>query len=293
MIYREIQAKTLLISIKNPMGWFGVKYNLNIYRGCEHHCIYCDSRSECYQIADFDGEVLVKVNAIELLEKELARKRTKGTVGTGAMSDPYTYAEKRFGLTGKALEVIARHRFPAHITTKSDLVLKDLEILREIAHTTRASVGFTLTTTDDELARQVEPAAPHPSARLEAMATLAEAGVLTGVLMMPVLPFIEDNPENITTIVRRTAEAGGKFIVPWIGMSLRTGQREYFYEQLDRRFPGLRAKYEARYGPRYNCPTPNERALWSVLNAACQKYGLTMDMSLFAPAKEPQQLKLF
>lgn len=290
---REIQAKTLLTSIKNPMGWFGVKYNMNIYRGCEHRCIYCDSRSECYQIEDFDGEVLVKINAIELLEKELARKRIRGTVGTGAMSDPYTYTEKRYGLTGKALAVIARYRFPAHITTKSDLVLKDLEILREIAHTTRASVGFTLTTTDDTLAAQVEPGAPRPSARLEAMAKLAEAGVLTGTLMMPVLPFIEDDPENITTIVRRTAEAGGKFIAPWIGMSLRSGQREYFYAQLDRRFPGLRSKYEKHYGERYSCPTPNERTLWTAFNTACQKYDLTTDMSLFAPPKEPEQLKLF
>ncbi|MFZ6029017.1 MAG: SPL family radical SAM protein [Chloroflexota bacterium] len=290
---REIEAKTLLIPIKNPMGWFGVKYNMNIYRGCEHRCIYCDSRSECYQIEDFDGEVLVKANAIELLEKELARKRIRGTVGTGAMSDPYTYTEKRYGLTGKALGVIARHRFPAHITTKSDLVLKDLEVLREIAHTTRASVGFTLTTTDDALAAQVEPGAPRPSARLEAMARLAEAGVLTGTLVMPILPFIEDSPENITAIVHRTAEAGGKFITPWFGMSLRAGQREYFYEQLDRRFPGLRSRYEKCYGERYSCPTPNERALWPVFHAACEKYGLATDMSLFAPPKMPEQLKLF
>ena len=158
---------------------------------------------------------------------------------------------------------------------------------------TRASVRFTLTTTDDELARKVEPGAPRPSARLQAMAKLAEAGVLTGVLMMPILPFIEDDPANLQEIVRRTAEAGGKFIVPWIGMSLRTGPREYYYEQLDQLFPGLRTKYDARYGDRYNCPTPNERALWQVLNAACEKYGLTMDMRLFAPPKPAKQLRLF
>lgn len=290
---REIQAKTLLNTIKDPGSWFGVKYNMNIYRGCEHHCIYCDSRSECYQIKDFDGEMLVKINAIELLEKELARKRKKGTVGTGAMSDPYTHTEKRYGLTGKALKTIARYHFPAHITTKSDLVLKDTETLSEIAHTTRASVGFTLTTTSDKLARQIEPSAPQPSARLEAMAKLAEAGILTGTLMMPILPFIEDNPENIIDIVRQTAEAGGKFISPWLGMSLRTGQREYFYKQLDQHFPGLRAKYEKHYGERYSCPVPNERALWPILNTACEKYGLITDMSLFAPDKEARQLRLF
>ncbi len=292
-IVREIQAKTLLISIKNPEGWFGVKYNLNIYRGCEHRCIYCDSRSDCYQIENFDGEVLVKTNAIELLEKELGRKRIKGTVGTGAMSDPYTYAEKRYGLTGKALQVLAKYRFPAHLTTKSDLVLKDLETLQEIQRAQRASVAFTLTTVDDALARQVEPGAPRPSARLEALARLAQAGILTGVLMMPVLPLIEDTPENIRAIVQRAAEAGAKFIIPWIGMSLRAGQREYYYAQLDHLFPGLRAEYEKRYGDRYSCAAPQAKKLERLLHEECEKYGMATDMRLFRAGEEGKQLELF
>jgi len=290
---REIQAKTLLTTIKNPNGWFGVKYNMNIYRGCEHHCIYCDSRSECYQIADFDGELLVKVNAVDLLEHELAHKRIKGTVGTGAMSDPYTYAEKRYGLTGKALEVIARRGFPAHITTKSDLVLKDLPALQEIQRRQRASVGFTLTTTDDQQARQVEPGAPRPSARLAAMAQLAQAGVLTGTLMMPLLPFLQDNPENVRSVVRETAAHGGKFIVAWFGMSMRDRQRAYYYAQLDRLFPGLRARYEARYGERYNCPDPNASALEKVFHEECERYGVATDMRHFALAPQEKQLSLF
>jgi DNA repair photolyase len=289
---REIQAKTILVPIKNPMGWFGVKYNLNVYRGCEHHCIYCDSRSECYQIQNFDGELLVKANAVALLDHELSRKRIKGTVGTGAMTDPYTHAERKLGLTGRCLEVIARRRFPAHITTKSDLVLRDLDILREIHRSQRASVGFTLTTVDDSLAKIVEPGAPRPSARLHAMAKLSEAGILVGVLMMPILPFIEDQPENILQIARQAAEAGAKFVVPWLGMSLRNRQRAYYYDALDRHFPGLRARYEARYGDRYNCPVPAAHALEKVLYSECERLGLTTDMRLFAPPQETQ-LRLF
>lgn len=158
---REIQAKRLLAHRKEPDDWFGIQYNFNIYRGCEHQCIYCDSRSECYGIEDF-RDVLVKVNAIELLRDELPRKRQVGVIGTGSMSDPYTPAERRYGLTGQALRVIAEHRFPLHLITKSDLILKDLEPLTQIARDTRATVSFTLTTVDDDLARILEPGAPPP-----------------------------------------------------------------------------------------------------------------------------------
>ena len=173
---REIEAKTLLGHCKDPNGWFGVKYNMNLYRGCEHHCIYCDSRSECYQIADFDGELLVKVNVIELLRKELASKRVKGTVGTGAMQDPYTPSEATLNMTGQALEVIAQWRYPVHIITKSDLILKDLETLVEI-NKVHASVCFTITTADDALGKKVEPGAPLVSDRLRAAKVLADRGI--------------------------------------------------------------------------------------------------------------------
>ncbi len=292
MMITHMQAKTLLSRVSCPDGWFGARYNMNIYRGCEHRCIYCDSRSECYQIANFDHELLVKVNAIELLEKELPRKRMKGTISTGAMSDPYTPAERDYRLTCQALEVIERFRFPVHITTKSDLVTRDIDVLSRI-NRTRASVSFTLTTTDDDLARKVEPGAHLPSRRLAAMARLAEAGVHVGVLMMPVLPFIEDNEENILAIVRDAKDAGAEFIFPAFGTTMRAGSREHYYSRLDTLFPGLRARYEKQYGDRYICTSPNHKRLEQVFSAECRRLGIPYEMPQINAALAPRQLSLF
>jgi DNA repair photolyase len=255
----EIEAKTLLSSVHGSDRIFGLKYNLNLYRGCPHQCIYCDSRSACYGIENFT-DTLVKVNAPELLSRELARKRVKGPIGTGSMSDPYNPLEARYRLTRRVLEVIARFAFPVHIITKSDLVVRDLDLLVEIQRA-QAAVCFTITTTDDELARQVEPGAPLPSARLAAMRALAARGIPVGVSLMPVLPFLEDNEDNINAVVDQTAAHGGSFVIPWFGMSLRDRQREWYYAELDRRFPGLREKYVRRYGERYDCAAPNANRL--------------------------------
>ena len=176
-------------------------------------CIYCDSRSQCYGIEDFDGEVLIKANAIELLRRELARKRIKGLIGTGSMNDPYMPLERSVRLTGRALEVIAEFGFPVHVLTKSDLVLRDLDTLLAI-NRTRAVVSFTITTADDDLARQVEPGAPPPSARFRAMATLAERGIPTGVLLMPVLPFLEDRLRTSPKSSRVPPRAGHRTSCP-------------------------------------------------------------------------------
>lgn len=284
---QEIQAKTLVSHISGSDRVFGLKYNLNLYRGCEHRCIYCDSRSECYGIENFDRDVLVKVNAIELLEKELASKRVKGPVGFGSMSDPYTPAELRYNLTSQALQVLARRGFPAHLNTKSDLILKDLPLLIKVPNPT---VAFTLTTTDDELARKIEPGAPLPSARLRAMRALSEAGVTAGVSLMPVLPFITDQPETIQTIVDQTAAHGGTFIIPWFGMSLRDRQREHYYARLDQLFPGLRERYERRYGMSYGCQANGAKELSRVFYQRCAEYGITPHIPRPAP---PEQLKLF
>jgi DNA repair photolyase len=287
-MYIEIQAKTLLATVPGDDKIFGLKYNLNLYRGCEHQCIYCDSRSECYGIEDFRN-VLVKINAIELLEKELARKRIKGTVGFGSMSDPYTRAELTYGLTRKALEVLARRAFPAHLITKSDLILRDIDLLAEV-NRVHCSICFTLTTTDDALGRQVEPGAPLPSARLAAMRQLAARGIPVGVSMMPILPFLEDNPENIQAIVEQTAAHGGSFIIPWFGMSLRDRQRDYYYEQLDRRFPGLRARYESRFGLHYEAPAGRARELARLFNELCARHNIAIRVKRYEP---PKQLSLF
>jgi DNA repair photolyase len=284
---REIEAKTLLSHIRHPDGWFGVKYNMNLYRGCEHHCIYCDSRSECYQIEDFDGELLVKVNAIDLLRQELARKRVKGTIGTGAMQDPYTPSEAVLNMTGRALQVIAEWRYPVHIITKSDLILKDLDTLRRI-NEVHASVCFTVTTVDDELGKKLEPGAPLVSDRFRAARVLADSGIQVGLTLMPVLPYIEDDEDNIAAIMARAHENGVSFVVPGFGMTIRRGQREYFYQKLDELFPGLRIKYERRYGDSYSCPSDNAARLWQVFNDLRNRYGIATDVRRFRPERATQ-----
>jgi DNA repair photolyase len=287
---QEIKAKVLLSHVKQPDAWFGLKYNMNLYRGCQHQCIYCDSRSECYQIKNF-SDILVKVNAIELLRKELASKRVKGVIGTGSMNDPYMPLEEKLNLTGRALEVIAQYRFPAHIITKSDLVLKDLATLDRI-NQVYAAVSFTITTADDELAKKVEPGASLVSERFRAMEVLASHGILTGVAMMPILPFIEDSQENITQIINRAYECGAKYIIPWFGMSLRDRQRAYYYDKLDRLFPGMRKKYEKRFGNQYHCPINNAARLEKVFSQLCSRYGIASRIKQYQ-AETATQLRLF
>jgi DNA repair photolyase len=286
----EVTAKTLLSSSKQPDPWFGIKYTMNLYRGCQHQCIYCDSRSECYQIENF-ADVIVKTNAIDLLKKELPRKRVKGTIGTGAMSDPYLPLEATRRLTAQALDVIAEHQFPLHVLTKSDLVLRDLETLRAISRT-YAAISFTITTADDDLGRKVEPGAPLVSRRFAALAQLAEAGLLTGVLLMPVLPYIEDNPANITSIVTRAKECGVTYILAAFGMTLRDRQRAYYYAQLDRLFPGLRWQYEKQYGTRYSAAAREAKRLEYIFSEACERHGIATRMPFYQPAP-PLQPALF
>lgn len=276
---KDITAKTLLSSARRPDPWFGIKYTMNLYRGCSHQCIYCDSRSECYQIENFT-DVLVKVNAIELLRKELPRKRVKGTIGTGSMSDPYLPLEATRNLTGQALEVIAQQQFPVHALTKSDLILRDLDTLRDI-NRVYAAVSFTITTADDDLGKQLEPGAPIVSRRFAAIERLAAAGILTGVLLMPVLPFIEDNAENITAIVSRAHECGASYILASFGMTLRDRQRAYYYTQLDRLFPGLRKQYEQRFGARYSAPANNAHRLEQIFRERCDRYGIATRLRVY------------
>jgi len=288
---KEIRAKVLLSHVKQPDTWFGLKYNMNLYRGCQHQCIYCDSRSECYQVKNFNTEVLVKANAIELLEKELASKRVKGTIGTGSMNDPYMPLEEDVNLTGRALKVIARFGFPVHIITKSDLVLRDLDTLCEI-NTRFVAVSFTITTADDELAKKLEPGAPLVSARFGAMKMLSDHGIHTGITMMPILPFIEDSEENIRQIVEKARAHGAAYIVPWFGMSLRDRQRAYYYDKLDKLFPELRQKYERMFGNQYHCAVPNADRLARVFNELCDQYGIATRMKRYEP-ETGTQMRLF
>lgn len=296
MTIHTIDAKTLLSSHKQPDPWFGIKYTMNLYRGCQHHCIYCDSRSQCYGIADFDGELLVKANAPELLRRELRSKRSKGYVATGAMNDPYMPAERRLELTRRSLTIIAECGFPVHILTKSDLVLRDLDLLTAIqaacgGASPGAVVSITITTADDELARQIEPSAPPPSARLQALAQLAAAGICCGVLLMPVLPFLEDSPDNIRGVVEAAHAAGAHHVIPSWGVTLRDRQRDYFYAQLDRRFPGLSARYKRTFGERYFAACPNAAQLEALFCTLAAAHKLERTVAPYhTPA--PEQLSL-
>lgn len=290
MPFDEIEAKTLLGTVPQPDAWFGLKYSMNLYRGCQHQCIYCDTRSECYGIDDL-GRIAVKVNAIDLLREELSRKRVRGTIGTGSMNDPYMPLEGEVQQTRRALEVIANFRFPVHIVTKSDLVVRDLTLLSRIAKV-YAAVSFTITTADDELARKVEPGSPAPSRRFEAMQAVSSAGVLTGVTLMPVLPFLEDRWESIEAVLRAAHAAGASYVIAGLGMTLRDRQRAYYFAQLDRLFPGLKDEYVRRYGGSYHCPARDADLLAERLTALCGELGLATRIPQYEPqaARQPRLL---
>lgn len=294
MTVSEITSKTILNHVKQPDAWFGLKYNMNLYRGCQHQCIYCDSRSECYQLGDL-AEIKVKTNSLELLADVLPRKRVLGTIGFGSMNDPYMPIENKYQLVRGALEIISEAGFPVHILTKSDLVIRDLDLLKKIS-SRYAAVSFTITTGDDRLASLIEPGAPRPSARLKAMDTLAKAGILTGLTMMPILPFLEDDQDNIRSIVRQAANHGASYIIPAFGVTLRQGSREYFYRKLDAHFPGIKEKYIQTYGERYECGVPDWRQLTAVFQEEIEAAGLASRMPVFTPRQRSgnqAQLPLF
>ena len=275
MAIAEIQAKTLLARVNWRDAWFGMTDNMNLYRGCQHQCIYCDTRSECYQVDSFNEDVLVKANAIALLRNELAHRRNKGIIGTGSMNDPYMPLEADYRLTRRAIETIAEFGFGVHITTKSALVRRDIDLLQAIGPL-RASVLMTITTADDVLGSVLEPGASLVSERFTALADLAAYGITTGVALMPVLPFIEDNAANVTAIINRAAQAGVGYLIHALGMTLRDRQRVYYYQQLDRSFPGLRQRYESLYGGAYFCPCQHASVLEQLITELCEKHSLTM-----------------
>ena len=292
MKVKEIQSKSILNRNPHPSSWFGVHYSANLYRGCPHRCIYCDSRSACYQVEDFDHQVEVKVNALELLEKELRRKRKKGTVGFGAMSDPYLPLELERELTRGALKILLRERWPVFLLTKSHLVQRDLDLLSAINKQNYACVAFSITTADDGLAAKVEPYAPRPSERFKAMSMLSACGIHTGSVMMPLLPFIEDTWENVQGIAKKTLEHGGSFLVPSYGVTMRDRQREYFYDRLDEHFPELRERYRKKYRNSYGCTSPNAGKLKGLLADFARRNGLSLSMPSYESMLGEKQLEL-
>ena len=273
-----IPAKHILIRSKST-AWFGTDHTMNLYRGCCHGCLYCDSRSSCYQNPDFDT-VKAKADALRLLRDDLARKAKPAFISMGAMSDPYNPFERELCLTRHALELIHAYGCGVAAATKSDLIVRDAGLYRDIQSQAPVICKLTVTTADDALAAKIEPRAPSPSRRLAAVEGLAKEGIFTGVLLMPVLPFVEDSWENVRSVTEAAARAGAKFVYAAFGVTMRDGQRDYFLDGLDRAFPGrgLGEKYRARYGLRYQCTSPRARALWEQFSALCRELGLLYEM---------------
>ena len=295
-----IPAKTILSGYREQREWFGCHYNMKLYRGCCHGCIYCDSRSECYGIQEFD-RVRAKKDALYLLERELRARRRVGIIHTGSMSDPYNPFEKAECLTQQALEKIARYGFGVVIATKSDLVVRDIPILQRIRSQSPVAVHITITTAGDMLSEKIEPFAPPSSRRFEALRALSGAGITTGVLLMPVLPWITDDPQNIREIVQKAARAGVKYVFnggkKMFGLTMRDRQREYFYKQLDQIFPGLSARYRKTYGYDYGCNSPLAELLWEEFVRTCREceveYRMPKIISIIRAGYEEPQLSLF
>ncbi|MDD3304230.1 MAG: radical SAM protein [Clostridia bacterium] len=272
-----VKAKTIISKVNYGDKWYGVLYNMNLYRGCCHGCIYCDSRSNCYHVENFDT-VRSKENAIAILEQELYSKREKGVIGIGSMSDPYNPFEKEYEITRKALELVAKYQYGISITTKSDLIVRDVDLLKKINEKNDVIVAFTITTADDAISKVIEPNVSISSERFRAIRELTSNGIYTGIMMSPVLPYITDNKDNIKEIVRLAYENGANFIYTYMGMTLRENQRDYYYDKLEKHFKGLKQKYMTRYGDQYNCTVPGYRELYQLFTTECDKYGIVYTM---------------
>lgn len=250
-------------------------WGMNIYRGCSHGCIYCDSRSRCYQFTHPFEDIEVKQNAPELLEAALRSKRKKCMIATGSMSDPYMHCEEKLRLTRKCLEIILRYGFGATLLTKSDRVLLDMDLLEEIHRKTKCVVQMTLTTYDDDLCRIVEPNVCTTRRRIEVLEEMRHRGIPTVVWLTPILPFINDTEDNIRAILAECIRVGVKGIICFdMGLTLREGDREYYYAALDKSFPGMKKRYIQRYANAYALPSPRAKELMGLFWNTCRQHGL-------------------
>lgn len=274
---------------------------MNLYRGCTHGCIYCDSRSACYQFTHEFEDIEVKQNASELLEKALRSKRKKCMIGTGAMCDSYMHCEEQLQLTRRCLELIDRYGFGVAIQTKSDRILRDLDLLVSINRKAKCVVQMTLTTYDEELCRIVEPGVCTTRRRYEVLKIMQEHGIPTIVWLSPILPYINDTRENIEGILEYCAEAGVYGIICFgMGVTLRQGDREYFYAALDRHFPGLHEKYHRKFGYAYEIPSERSEELMRYFRSFCKENHIVSDVDKvfeylreFPENKGYEQLSLF
>ena len=250
-------------------------YGMNIYRGCSHGCIYCDSRSLCYQFTHDFEDIEVKENATELLEAALRSKRKKCMIGTGSMSDPYMHCEEKLGLTRKCLEIVKKYGFGIAIQTKSDRILRDIDLLEEINKEAKCVVQMTLTTYDDGLCSIIEPNVCNTKRRIEVLEKMQERGIPTVVWLTPILPYINDTEENVGAILDECIRVKVKGIIDFgMGLTLREGDREYFYAALDKHFPGLKQKYIEHYGNVYEVSSPNAGKLTKLLKSKCKEHNI-------------------
>lgn len=263
---------------KKAKGILSPSNGMNLYRGCTHGCIYCDSRSKCYHMDHAFEDIEVKENAIELLENTLKRKRSRCMLGTGSMTDPYIPLENELGHVRKALTLALQYGFGFTLITKSDRVLRDLDLLKAINDQTKCVVQMTLTTYDENLCRKLEPNVSTTQERVAALKKLHRAGIPTVVWLCPVLPFINDTEENIKGILNYCIEAKVYGIICFgMGMTLREGNREYFYRQLDRLFPGMKERYMQSYGMKYQLNSPNNDTLMNLFHQVCENNGIVHD----------------
>ena len=256
-------------------GILSAKNGMNLYRGCSHGCIYCDSRSKCYHMEHTFEDIEVKRNAVELLEDALRRKRRKCMVGMGAMTDSYIPLELELGHVRQALTLIYEHGFGATLITKSNRILRDIDLLQKINERAKCVVQMTLTTYDETLCKKIEPNVCTTRERFEVLKQLRDAGIPTVVWLAPILPWINDTEENISAILELCVQAKVYGVICFgMGLTLREGNREYFYAQLNRLFPGLKERYVRRYRNQYIIDSPNSGRLMRLFHHTCGEYGI-------------------
>lgn len=260
---------------KMVKGILSAENGMNLYRGCTHGCIYCDARSLCYQMNHDFEDIEVKENALELLEAALRRKRAPCMIATGAMTDPYLHAERSLRYTRRSLELIEQYGFGVTVQTKSARILEDIDLLQRINKRAKCVVQMTLTTYDDGLCRLIEPHVLVTSERFAVLEAMRESVIPTVVWLSPFLPYLNDTEENLRGLLDYCVRAEVRGIICFgIGLTLREGNREYFYEQLDRHFPGLSARYRCKYGNRYEVVSDHHMELMPILYETCRRYGM-------------------
>ena len=249
---------------------------MNLYRGCTHGCIYCDSRSACYQMKHDFEDIEVKRNAPSILESQIRRKRQPCMISTGAMTDPYIHLEQELKVTRQCLEVIEKRGFVGlTILTKSARIMRDIDLLYSINAKTKCVVQMTLTTFDEDLCRVIEPNVSTTYERFEVLKTMQKAEIPTVVWLTPILPFINDSEENLRGVLDYCVRAGVVGIITFgFGTTMREGSRDYYYNKLDEHFPGMKQKYIETFGRDYECRVSNHRKLQAVYIDICKKHGI-------------------